>query len=113
MTTVQKIQSSVQKLQQEYIPKAKARRFRLGVQVFGLQEFSSLNAIGRKLSSNRWSGESRIRRLVKDIALTEQIQHILVQEVSSSHFLQHLVRTFSSWFGANYERSGVSRWAHS
>lgn len=80
MTTVQKIQRAVQKLQQEYIPKAKARRFRLGVQVFGLQEFSSLNAIGRKLSSNRWSGESRIRRLVKDRALTEQIQHILVQE---------------------------------
>jgi hypothetical protein len=45
-----------------------------------LQEFSSLNAAGRRLGGNRWSGESRIRRLVTDGMLADQLQQLLVSE---------------------------------
>lgn len=80
MTTVQKIASAVKKLQQTHIPKAKARRFFLGVEQFSLQEFSSLNSAGRRLGTNRFTGENRIRRLVTDKDLTNRLQQLLVTE---------------------------------
>jgi hypothetical protein len=80
MSTVQKLSKAVQYLQQKHIPKAKARRFELGVQSFSLSEFSSLNAAGRKLGINRFTGENRIRRLVSDIGLAHRIQQLLVTE---------------------------------
>ncbi len=80
MSTVQKMAAAVKQLQQTYIPKAKARRFFLGVEQFSLQEFTSLNAAGRKLGLNRWTGENRIRRLVTDTALADHLQRLLVSE---------------------------------
>lgn len=80
MTTVQKIASGVKKLQQTYIPNAKARRFLLGVELFSTREFSSLNAAGRSLGLNRFTGENRVRRLVADRELGDQLQRLLVVE---------------------------------
>lgn len=80
MSTLQKLAAAVKQLQQKHIPKAKARRFFLGVEQFSLQEFSSLNAAGRQLGMNRFTGENRIRRLVTDERLTNQLQRLLVSE---------------------------------
>lgn len=85
MSTLQKLSQAVQRLQQKHIPKAKARRFTLGVSSLSLAEFSSLNAAGRKLGLNRWTGENRIRRLVTDVALADQLQQLLVSEALASH----------------------------
>lgn len=83
MLTLQKIQKRVQSLQQKYIPKAKHRRFSLGVRAVALTEFSSLNGAGRKLGLNRFTGESRIRRLVTDQGLTDLLQRLLISETLS------------------------------
>lgn len=80
MSTVQKLSKAVQYLRQKHITKAKARRFELGVQSFSLSEFSSLNAAGRKLGINRFTGENRIRRVVSDTSLSYSIQRLLVAE---------------------------------
>jgi hypothetical protein len=80
MSTVQKIQAVVQRLQKNYIPKAKARRFSLGIQSLALREFGSLNAAGRASSLNRWTGESRMRRVVTDDKLADKLQTLLVRE---------------------------------
>lgn len=80
MSTLQKMSAAVKQLQQKHIPKAKARRFFLGVEQFSLQEFSSLNATGRKLGVNRWTGENRIRRTVTDTNLANHLQRLLVTE---------------------------------
>jgi hypothetical protein len=80
MSTVQKITGAVQRLCARHITTSKARRFLTGVNQFSLQEFSSLNAAGRSLGLNRWTGENRIRRLVTDAALADQIQSLLVTE---------------------------------
>ena len=81
MLTLQKLAAAVQQLQQKHIPKAKARRFRLGVKQLSLHEFSSLNAAGRNLGINRWTGENRMRRLVTDSVLSDQLQQLLVSEM--------------------------------
>jgi len=81
MLTLQKLQTTVKALQQKHIPKAKARRFRLGVKQFSLREFSSLNGAGRNLGINRWTGENRIRRAVTDETLADQLQQLLVAEM--------------------------------
>lgn len=83
MSTVHKIRSAVQRLQQSYVSKAKARRFQCGVAALSLQEFCSLNAAGRKLSRNRWTGEARIRRAITDNELANQLQDLLVKEMFS------------------------------
>lgn len=84
MSTLQKIQTAVHSLRDSYIPKAKARRFALGVQSLALQEFTSLNAAGRKLGLNRWTGENRMRRLVTDASLSDRLQHLLITEALCS-----------------------------
>jgi len=84
MSTLQKLSAAVQHLQREYIPKAKARRFYLGVEQLSLREFDSLNAAGRRLGLNRWTGENRIRRLVTDTKLADQLQRVLVSEALAS-----------------------------
>jgi hypothetical protein len=81
MSTVANLRRAVQRLQQTYIPRAKARRFLTGVNQLSCKEFSSLNAAGRKLGVNRWTGESRIRRTITDTLLAEQLQSVLVAEV--------------------------------
>jgi len=49
-----------------------------------LSEFNSLNAAGRRLGLNRWTGENRIRRLVTDRKLADHLQHMLVSEALAS-----------------------------
>jgi hypothetical protein len=80
MSTLQKIQAAVQQLQLKYISKAKSKRFLTGVSQLSLHEFGSLNAAGRKLGIKRLTGENRIRRLVTDTKLADQIQRLLVNE---------------------------------
>jgi len=84
MTTLQKMAAAVKRLRTTYVPKAKARRFFLGVEQFSLSEFGSLNAAGRRLGINRWTGENRIRRLVTDVVLADQLQYLLVSEALAS-----------------------------
>jgi hypothetical protein len=99
MTTVQKMQRAVQRACKTYIPKAKARRFFLGVEQFSLSEFTSLNAAGRKLGLNRWTGENRIRRLVTDEELSVYLQRLLVCEVLATHKGQWYCSLDHSQFG--------------
>lgn len=84
MTTVQKMAAAVKHLRTAYIPKAKANRFYLGIEQFSLSEFRSLNAAGRRLGINRWTGENRIRRLLTDDKLTAKLQMLLVSEALAS-----------------------------
>jgi len=80
MSTVQKIRAAVKRLGTTHISKAKLHRFAAGVSQLSLQEFSSLNAAGRKLGGNRWTGESKLRRTVTDIGLADQLQSLLVTQ---------------------------------
>jgi hypothetical protein len=91
--------AAVKRLRPAYIPNAKARRFFLGVEQFSLSEFSSLNAAGRKLGLNRWTGENRIRRLVTDIVLGDHLQQLLVGEALASHKGQWYCSLDHSQFG--------------
>lgn len=81
MSTVQKIQKVVHRLGATHISRAKDRRFRLGVEALSLAEFGSLNAAGRRLGVNRWTGENRMRRTVTDVKLANQVQKLLLSEV--------------------------------
>lgn len=99
MTTLQKMAAAVKRLRTTYIPQAKARRFFLGVEQFSLHEFSSLNAAGRHLGLNRWTGENRIRRLVTDIVLADQLQRLMVSEALASHTGQWYCSLDHSQFG--------------
>lgn len=80
MSTVQNIRRAVQRLRRIHIAKGKARRFACGVAAFSLETFESLNAAGRSLGLNRSTGENRIRRLVTDTELADQLQNLLVHE---------------------------------
>ena len=99
MTTIQKMQRAVKHACEAYIPKAKARRFYLGVEQFSLSEFTSLNAAGRRLGLNRWTGENRIRRLVTDRQLADHLQRMLVSEALASHTGQWYCSLDHSQFG--------------
>lgn len=66
MSTIQKVTAKVQQLAEGYIPKQLRQRFFDGTEALSLQEFASLNSNGRSLTSNRWTGESRMRRTVSD-----------------------------------------------
>jgi len=99
MFTLQKMAGAVKQLRKEYIPKAKARRFFLGVEQFSLSEFTSLNAAGRKLGLNRWTGENRIRRLVTDETLSVHLQRLLVSEALASRKGQWYCSLDHSQFG--------------
>jgi len=66
MNNITKVSQKVQILNEEYIPQKLRPRFLTGVEAISLREFDSLNANGRSLVSNRWTGESRVRRTVKD-----------------------------------------------
>jgi Transposase DDE domain len=99
MSTLQKMAAAVKQLRKGYIPKAKARRFYLGVEQLSLQEFSSLNAAGRKLGLNRFTGENRIRRLVTDEELSVHLQRLLVSEALASRKGQWYCSLDHSQFG--------------
>lgn len=85
MFTLQKLGRAVHRLRKTYIPQAKSRRFLWGVAQFACREFSSLNAAGRTLGVNRWTGENRIRRLVHDTVLANRVQHLLIAENVAVH----------------------------
>lgn len=99
MSTLQKITVAVKQLQQKHIPKAKSRRFFLGIEQFSLQEFNSLNAAGRQLGLNRFTGENRIRRLVTDNSLADKLQQMLVSEALASRTGQWYCSLDHSQFG--------------
>lgn len=80
MSTLQHIFHAVYDLEERYISAGKARRFRLGVQGLALRTFTSLNGLGRSLGVNRSTGENRVRRLVADQTLADQLQQLLVTE---------------------------------
>jgi hypothetical protein len=84
VTTVQKIGAAVKQLREKHINYAKRHRFAAGVSQLSLAEFSSVNAAGRKLGGNRWTGESRLRRTVTDTSLANQLQQLLVNEALGS-----------------------------
>jgi hypothetical protein len=81
MFTIQKIRAAVKRLSEAHISKAKARRFSTGVSQLALEEFCSLNAAGRRLGLNRWTGENRMRRTITDRRLADQLQKLLVSEM--------------------------------
>lgn len=80
MSTLACLRRAVHHLQTKHITKQKAHRFAAGVSQLSLQEFSSLNAAGRRLGSNRWTGENKMRRIVTDTGLTNQLQRLLLTE---------------------------------
>jgi hypothetical protein len=81
MSTVQNLRAAVKRLGEAHITKAKLRRFLTGVTSLSLQEFGSLNAAGRSIGLNRWTGENRIRRAITDDKLADQLQRLLVTEM--------------------------------
>lgn len=66
MTTIQNVSRRVQRLAEQYIPKKLHPRFFTGVEALATRGLSSLNANGRSLCQNRWTGEVRIRRTVTE-----------------------------------------------
>jgi len=83
MKTIQKINQLVKRFATDNVGKAKWRRFFNLVEKLSLSEFSSLNGAGRSLSTNRYTGENRMRRAITDINLTNGLQDALVAEVFS------------------------------
>jgi hypothetical protein len=73
ISTLQKLQAAVKQLQNTYITTAKARRFIIGATQLSLHEFTSLNAAGRSIGLNRFTGENRMRR-------ANQLQSLLIAE---------------------------------
>lgn len=84
MTTIQKLSKYVQVLADMYIPKKLHPRFVTGVTALGTSALSSLNANGRSLAENRWTGESRVRRMVTDVRFPALLLKTVVKE-----FLPH------------------------
>ncbi|HEX9153360.1 MAG TPA: hypothetical protein VF809_00905, partial [Candidatus Saccharimonadales bacterium] len=80
MNTIQKVTKKVQVLACTYIPKKLRPRFMTGVAALGTTILSSLNANGRGLSENRWTGESRARRTVTDTRFPTLLLRAIVKE---------------------------------
>ena len=81
MSTLHALRGAVHHLQTEHITKRKTGRFLAGVNQLSLHAFTSLNAAGRRLGANRWTGESKMRRIVTDTGLADQLQRALLFEV--------------------------------
>lgn len=82
MKTLQKINQTVKRLSVA-IEKGKLRRYYLMVEQFSLKAFTSINSAGRSCSTNRHTGETRIRRAVTDTELAERLEDVLLEEVFS------------------------------
>lgn len=80
MTTIQKVSKHVQAIACTYIPKKLRPRFMTGVAALSTTALASLNANGRGLAENRWTGESRIRRTVTDDRFPELLLRVIVKE---------------------------------
>ena len=83
MNTLAKINKTVNSVAGEAIPRGKLRRFYLLVEQFSLKAFTSINSAGRACSTNRNTGETRIRRAVLDFNLTTLLEDTLVRKVFS------------------------------
>lgn len=80
MSTIQNIQRRVQHLANKHIPNKLQARFLTGVEALSTKQLSSLNANGRGLSVNRWTGESKVRRVVTDIRFPKLLLTVIVKE---------------------------------
>jgi hypothetical protein len=80
MSTLQNIQTRVQRLSGEYIPKKLRHRFLTGVEALSTKRLASLNANGRSLTANRWTGESKLRRTVSDERFSSLNLKIILRE---------------------------------
>ena len=77
MSTLQNMQCRVQRLANSYIPKKLHDRFLTGVESLSTKALVSLNANGRSVSVNRWTGETRIRRTVTE----ERFPNLLLRAI--------------------------------
>jgi hypothetical protein len=77
MPTIQNVNHRVQLLARNYIPKKLHERFFTGVEALATKALQSLNANGRALTTNRWTGESKVRRTVTD----ERFPHLLLRVI--------------------------------
>lgn len=80
MFSIQKVRRHVQSLAEGYIPTRLQSRFFVEVEGLGLTGFSSLNANGRLLATNRHTSESRIRRAISDQRFTRLILKIIIRQ---------------------------------
>jgi len=80
MNTIQKVNKHVQRLAGSYVPKKLQPRFFTGIEALATRALSSLNANGRSISSNRWTGETRIRRTVTEYRFPDLLLKIILKE---------------------------------
>lgn len=80
MNTIQNISRRVQHLSNQYIPKKLHPRFYTGVETLSTKALDSINANGRSLSPNRWTGETRIRRTVSEERFPELLLKVILKE---------------------------------
>lgn len=80
MSTIQKVRKHVQALAGTYIPKKLQPRFLTGVEALATKALDSLNANGRSLHDNRWTGETRIRRTVTEQRFPQLLLRVILKE---------------------------------
>ena len=85
MNTIQNVATKVQHISKAYIPPKLRHRFATGVEALSTKALDSLNANGRSLSANRWTGESRIRRTVTDGRFPDLLLTTIVKEFLPVH----------------------------
>lgn len=85
MYTIQKVSKHVQALACTHIPKKLQPRFFTGFEALATKALDSLNANGRSLHGNRWTGETRIRRTVTDGRFQGLLLKVILKEFLPSH----------------------------
>ena len=80
MTTIQNMSRRVQALAGAYVPKKLHPRFLTGIEALATKGLASLNANGRSLCENRWTGEVRIRRTVTDERFPALLMKVILKE---------------------------------
>ncbi len=80
MSTIQNMSRHVQALACTYIPKKLHPRFFTGVEALSTKGLASLNANGRSIHENRWTGETRIRRTATERRFPALLQRVILKE---------------------------------
>lgn len=80
MFTIQNMFRYVQALACTYVPKKLHPRFLTGIEALSTRGLSSLNANGRSVSPNRWTGETRIRRTVTEVRFPCLLMKAILKE---------------------------------
>lgn len=80
MSTIQNMSRRVQALAGAYVPKKLHPRFLTGIEALATKGLASLNANGRSLCENRWTGEVRIRRTVTDERFPALLMRTIIKE---------------------------------